>query len=132
MLRQVGNFCEAWDTEQGMFSGALVQPTLRREGFVAEATLPAALFEEITELRIHRPGLIEGKARRRKKRARLTRDGRLVLVALDHPARGATQIRGDDFGTSPPVGGQARVVGAALSSWVDDQRATNALSVSAG
>ncbi len=102
-----------------------MQPALRTEGFVAEATLPAASFEEITELRIHRPGLIEGQARRRKKRARLTRDGRLVMVALDHPARGVTQIRGDDCGTSPPVG-------AALSSWVDDQRATNALSVSAG
>ncbi len=80
-----------------MFSGGLVQPTLTKEGFVAEATLPAALFEEITELRVHRPGLIEGEARRRKKRARLTRDGRLVLVALDHPARGVTQIRGDEL-----------------------------------
>lgn len=65
--------------------------------FSAEAFLPVAAFEEITELRIHRPALIEQEARRRKKRARLTRDGKLVLVALDHPARGVTRIRNDEL-----------------------------------
>jgi hypothetical protein len=56
-----------------------------------------AAFEEITELRIHRPGLIEQEARRRKKRGWLTRDGKLVLVALDHPARGVNRIRDEEL-----------------------------------
>jgi hypothetical protein len=67
------------------------------EGFAAEAFLPVAAFEDITELRIHRPALIEQEARRRKKRRRLTRDGKLVLVALDHPARGVNRIRDEEL-----------------------------------
>jgi Cgl0159-like len=55
------------------------------------------LFEKITDLRIHDPELIEQQARRRKKRPQLSRDGKLVLVALDHPARGVTRIRDDDL-----------------------------------
>lgn len=38
---------------------------------------------------------MEQEARRRRCRLRLTRDGKLVLAALDHPARGVTAIRGD-------------------------------------
>lgn len=59
------------------------------------AVLDVSTFEEITELRIHKPRLVEEEARTRKRRARLTRDGKLVLVALDHPARGINTIRGD-------------------------------------
>lgn len=67
------------------------------DGFVAEDFLPAQLFDEITETRIHQPQVIEREARKRKQRTRLTRDGRLVLVALDHPARGVTKIRADEL-----------------------------------
>jgi hypothetical protein len=63
--------------------------------FEYEAALSAAAFEQITELRIHRPGVIKEEARRRKKRPALTVDGKLVLLALDHAARGVTQIRQD-------------------------------------
>ncbi|MGH9451436.1 MAG: Cgl0159 family (beta/alpha)8-fold protein [Terriglobia bacterium] len=64
----------------------------RLEGF-----LDAGTFEQITELRVHRPRLVEQEARRRKRRTRLARDGKLVLVALDHPARGVNAIRGDSL-----------------------------------
>jgi Cgl0159-like len=70
---------------------------LMAHGFNAETALPTNLFEQITDLRIHHSGLIEQEARRRKKRRRLSRDGKLVLVALDHPARGVTRIRDDDL-----------------------------------
>lgn len=63
--------------------------------FEYEAVLSAAVFEQITELRIHRPGVVQEEARRRKRRPALTRDGKLVLLALDHAARGVTQIRQD-------------------------------------
>jgi hypothetical protein len=65
--------------------------------FEAQTYLPVADFAEITELRIHRSALIEQEARRRKKRRQLTRDGKLVLVALDHPARGVNRIRDDEL-----------------------------------
>src|SRR5438046_10446417 len=63
--------------------------------FEYDTYLPAAVFEQITELRIHRPSVIKEEARRRKKRTALTRDGKLVLLALHHAARGVTQIRQD-------------------------------------
>lgn len=63
--------------------------------FEYDTVLPAAVFEQITDLRIHRPSVINEEARRRKKRTALTRDGKLVLLALDHAARGVTQIRQD-------------------------------------
>ncbi len=67
------------------------------EHFNCEASLPTAIFDQITELRIHRPEVVEEEARLRRKRDRLTPNGRLVLVAADHPARGVTKIRGDEF-----------------------------------
>ena len=57
-----------------------------------EEFLDPAVLDRITELRIHRPALIEAEARQRRKRNRLARDGKLVLVALDHPARGVTRV----------------------------------------
>lgn len=60
-----------------------------------EASLPATVFDEITEVRIQHPEWIEAEAKNRKTRKRLTTDGKLVLLAVDHPARGVTQIRKD-------------------------------------
>src|SRR5581483_11002626 len=66
------------------------------ESFALERIFSASLLDEITEIRIHRPEIIEEEARRRQRRPRLTRDGKLVLVALDHPARAVTKIRNDE------------------------------------
>jgi DhnA family fructose-bisphosphate aldolase class Ia len=74
-----------------------MEPNLITAVFSAEAFLPAAVFDEITELRIRRAALVELEARRRKKRTKLIRDGKLVLVAVDHPARGVTRIRDDEL-----------------------------------
>lgn len=79
------NLSKQQKTEPGMASNRLA----------AEEVLPGRWFDEITELRIHRPGVIEQEARRRKKRTRLTHDGKLVLAALDHPGRGVTQVGRD-------------------------------------
>lgn len=73
----------------------VAQAPMNTERYPVENFLPAETFEQITEVRVHHPQWIEQEARARKKRRRLTRDGRLVLVALDHPARGVTAIRGD-------------------------------------
>jgi DhnA family fructose-bisphosphate aldolase class Ia len=60
-------------------------------------TLPVRIFDEITELRVRRPNVAEQEAKRRKRRTHIAPDGRLVLVAVDHPARGVTQIRKEEL-----------------------------------
>lgn len=60
-----------------------------------EKYLPASLLDEITDVRVEHPKWVAKEARQRKRRKRLTSDGRLVLAALDHPARGVNEIRGD-------------------------------------
>ena len=60
--------------------------------FVPEETLPLATFAEITDVRVEHPRWIEKEAKRRQAPRRLTRHGKLVLLAIDHPARGVTAI----------------------------------------
>jgi DhnA family fructose-bisphosphate aldolase class Ia len=77
-------------------SGSYQQSAIsNQKAFAAEEALPLATFKEITEVRVQRPRWIEKEARQRRRPRRLTRDGRLVLLAIDHPARGVTAIRGD-------------------------------------
>jgi hypothetical protein len=66
-----------------------------RRAFAAEDALPLSVFQEITDVRVAHPKWILKEARQRKRRGKLTRDGKLVLLALDHPGRGVNQIRGD-------------------------------------
>ncbi len=70
---------------------------MTRPAFRIERFFPATTLDEITEIRVHRPEVIEAEAQRRPRRRTLTRDGRLVLAALDHPARGVTNIGGNDL-----------------------------------
>jgi hypothetical protein len=63
--------------------------------FPVETVLPAAVFQEITDVRVEHPKWILKEARQRKRRGQLARKGKLVLLALDHPGRGVNQIRGD-------------------------------------
>lgn len=65
--------------------------------FDLERSFPASLLDEITDIRVNRPEVIEQEAERRQRRPKLTRDGKLVLVAIDHPARAVTKILGDDL-----------------------------------
>ena len=51
-------------------------------------------FEELRELRARRPELIAARAAERRCRPLLGADGRLMIVAADHPARGSLGVRG--------------------------------------
>ena len=53
-----------------------------------------AAFEELRELRARRPELVVARAAERRRRPLLGADGRLMIVAADHPARGALGVRG--------------------------------------
>ena len=51
-------------------------------------------FERLREVRAQHPGAVAETAAARDRRALLRRDGRLMIVAADHPARGALGVRG--------------------------------------
>ena len=58
---------------------------------------PDYIFEKITDIRVDAPELIEKQAKGRKRRPSLTKDGKLSLLAADHPARGVTDLGNDPF-----------------------------------
>lgn len=63
--------------------------------FRPEEFFPRELFDRITDTRVTRPEIVAEEARTRTRRERLTRDGRLVILAADHPARMVLAV-GDD------------------------------------
>jgi hypothetical protein len=65
--------------------------------FDVEAFFPQRIFEKITEIRVDAPQIIWQQAEHRKRRPRLTHDGKLTILAADHPARGVTGITSDPF-----------------------------------
>jgi DhnA family fructose-bisphosphate aldolase class Ia len=56
------------------------------------AFFPMPVFDRITDVRVRRPQLILQEAARRKRRPDLTQDGRLLLLAADHPGRMLTGV----------------------------------------
>ena len=53
----------------------------------------APALEELRELRARHPELIAARAAARRRRPLLGKDGKLMIVAADHPARGALGVR---------------------------------------
>jgi hypothetical protein len=66
--------------------------------FSPEGFFPKRLFEAITDVRVDRPEIIFAEARNRRKRPRLTLDGKLVILATDHPGRRVTGLGADPLG----------------------------------
>ena len=63
--------------------------------FNVEEFFPWELFSRIVEVRVNSPDVIYQEAQARKRRETLTRDGKLTILACDHPARNVTKS-GDD------------------------------------
>ncbi|HTV54618.1 MAG TPA: aldolase [Terriglobia bacterium] len=63
--------------------------------FSPEKFLPRKLFEAITDVRVDRPEIVLTEARTRRRRSRLTLDGKLVILATDHPGRRVTALGAD-------------------------------------
>lgn len=55
--------------------------------FRPDVYFPRPLFERITEARVRRPEIVMEEAAARRRPPGLTRDGRMLLLAADHPAR---------------------------------------------
>jgi DhnA family fructose-bisphosphate aldolase class Ia len=82
---------------KGGFRTLAVQYHLEDYNFNLEQFFPARIFEKITDIRVEAPEIIEQQAKARKKRRRLTIDGKLSILAADHPARGVTVLGDDPF-----------------------------------
>lgn len=65
--------------------------------FDLQVFFPERVFRTITEVRVNDPGIIEKSALRRKRRQKLTSDGKLAILACDHPARGITKSGSDSL-----------------------------------
>jgi DhnA family fructose-bisphosphate aldolase class Ia len=65
--------------------------------FDLEAFFPTRIFEMITNIRVDAPEIIEQQAQARRRRRRLTLDGKLTILAADHPGRGVTIVGDDPF-----------------------------------
>ena len=63
--------------------------------FSPEEFLPSRWIGAITDVRVGRPETILEEAARRRKRSRLTVDGKLVILATDHPGRRVTGLGSD-------------------------------------
>lgn len=66
--------------------------------FEAERFFPRRIMDAITETRVQRPEIIVTSAVMRKRRTHAARDGKLNLLACDHPARGVIQSLGNPIG----------------------------------
>ena len=73
------------------------QYTLAEYHFELETFFPMRIFERITDVRVDAPQVIEMHAQARKRRRKLTTDGKLTILAADHPGRGVTAIGNDPF-----------------------------------
>lgn len=64
-------------------------------GFEARAHLPREIYDAITDLRVRQPGFADGEADRRTRRRIAAPDGKLVILAADHPGRASLKIQDD-------------------------------------
>lgn len=71
--------------------------TLDHYSFDVTQFFPTSLFEQITDIRVNAPEIILQQAQARKRRPKLTKDGKLSILAADHPARGVTFLGQDPF-----------------------------------
>ncbi|MCS7168568.1 MAG: TIM barrel protein [Gemmatales bacterium] len=92
----------------------------RARDFLTEET-----FAEITKLRVEKPELIREELHNRKKRAVLAPDGRLVILAADHPARAVTRVGQHPTAMGHRLDYLSRIVRCLLVSDIDGLMATS-------
>jgi hypothetical protein len=87
--------------------------------FKKENIVTQAHFQEITNIRASNPGVILEAARKRKRRKKFVPDGKMNIVAADHPARGSVSVGEEPFAMADRHGLLARLVYTLQSEWVD-------------
>jgi len=94
------------------------------ENFKAHEFLSASLMKQITEIRVNDPDRPFRAAKKRKRRPQITTDGRLNILAADHPARRVTNVGGNPLGMADRQDYLSRIVRVLLSEFVDGVMAT--------
>jgi DhnA family fructose-bisphosphate aldolase class Ia len=94
------------------------------QAFVEREFLPASALEKITELRVTDPQCSLRAAKSRKRRSSLTADGKLNILAADHPARRVSKVGDDAIRMADRHGYLARIVRVLQSDVVDGVMAT--------
>jgi sugar phosphate isomerase/epimerase/DhnA family fructose-bisphosphate aldolase class Ia len=94
----------------------------RSRDFLTEET-----FAELTELRVRQPDLAREELKHRKRRSELAPDGRLVILAADHPARGVTRVGGHPTAMGHRLDYLGRIVRVLAVSRIDGLMATSDL-----
>lgn len=89
-----------------------------------ENVLPAALLARLTDIRVHDPEYAFRVAKSRQRRDGLAGDGKLNILAADHPARRVTSVGGNPLGMSDRHDYLARIVRVLMSGAVDGVMAT--------
>jgi DhnA family fructose-bisphosphate aldolase class Ia len=92
--------------------------------FLEQEFLPAAVLRKITEIRLTDPERSLRTAQTRKRRSTLTPDGRLNILAADHPARRVTKVGDDPLRMADRHSYLARIVRVLQSEVVDGVMAT--------
>ena len=87
--------------------------------FHREAIISNSHFREITNVRASRPNAIIDAARNRKRRKEFVPDGKMNIVAADHPARGSVSVGDEPFAMADRHDLLARLAYTLQSEWVD-------------
>ena len=94
------------------------------ETFNAEDFLPAPVLAQVTDIRVSDPERSWRIAQERKRRPQLTLNGKLNILAADHPARRVTRVAGDPLRMADRHDYLARTLRVLLSDMVDGVLAT--------
>jgi DhnA family fructose-bisphosphate aldolase class Ia len=93
-------------------------------GFNSKDFLPASVLARVTEARVDDPERARRVAMKRQRRTRLTTDGRLNILAADHPARRVTGVGDNPIAMADRHDYLARIVRVLLCETVDGVMAT--------
>jgi DhnA family fructose-bisphosphate aldolase class Ia len=92
--------------------------------FQAKQFLPAALLAQLTEIRVSDPERSLKVAKERKRREHLTVNGKLSILAADHPARRVTRVGDNPLRMADRHEYMARILRVMMSDGVDGLLAT--------
>jgi DhnA family fructose-bisphosphate aldolase class Ia len=87
--------------------------------FVSSTFFPDSLLHALIDARVQRPSLVLEQAERRVRRKTLTLDGRLNIIAADHPARYVSNVGANLLGMADRRDYLARILRVLVSEGVD-------------
>lgn len=98
-----------------------------RRGFVysTRTFFPQSLMDQITDLRVNQPDLLDKEYKARKTRTKLSKDGKLVVLAADHPARHLARSGDDPTAMGNRLDYLGRIARVAALSNIDGIMGTN-------